>query len=434
MLAQPTVEAGRLWHPFAAMASMNGREIVLERGEGVWVQDSEGRRYLDATAGLWYCNVGHGRTELAEVAADQMRRLAAYHTFDVLANRPALELADRICELAPLGDRSVAFFVSGGSDAVDTAAKIARRFWVLSGEPQRKVILARDGAYHGMNAYGTSMAGIEANASGWGPLVADVLHVPHDSLEAIERVLIQRGSEVAAFIGEPVQGAGGVRPPAPGYWEGVNDLCQEHGILLIADEVITGFGRVGEWFGCQRYGIEPDMMLVAKGITSGYVPLGAVIASGRIRDVFWREQAGVLRHGYTYSGHPTACAVALKTIAMIERENLIEQVRRLEVVLGEVVGALSVHPLVKEVRIAGLLAGIELTETARASDPRVVDKVVSEARSRGVLTRNLVGRSLQVSPPFVITPDELHELGAVLAASLDAVSERYEDVRHRDPT
>jgi adenosylmethionine-8-amino-7-oxononanoate aminotransferase len=412
----------RLWHPFTPMADMAGRELVLERGEGAWVEDSEGRRYLDATAGLWYCNVGHGRTELADTAAEQMRRLAAYQTFDVFANRPALELADRICELAPLGDRSVAFFVNGGSDAVDTAAKLARRFWVLAGEPQRQIILARDGAYHGMNAYGTSLAGIEANISGWGPLVAGVQHVAHDSLEAIERFLVEHGTEVAAFIGEPVQGAAGVRPPAPGYWQGVGDLCREHGILLIADEVITGFGRVGEWFGSQRYGIEPDLMIVAKGITSGYVPLGAVIVADRLRDVFWSEDAGALRHGYTYSGHPTACAVGLENLAIIEREDLVGRVGRLEADLEQALTGLSAHPLVQEVRTAGLLAGIELDETARAENPRVVDEVVVDARSRGVLTRALVGRTLQVSPPFVITPDELRHLAEVLTASLDAVS------------
>lgn len=414
--------ATRLWHPFASMARVAGHELVLESGDGSWVQDVDGRRYLDGTAGLWYCNVGHGRKELAQVAAHQMSKLAAYQTFDVFANEPALQLADRVAELSGLGPGTVVFFVSGGSDAVDTAGKIARRYWVLSGQPHRKVIISRQGGYHGVNAYGTSMAGIEANASGWGPLVADVVHVPHDSLAAIEAVLQQRGTEVAAFIGEPVQGAGGVRPPGPGYWEGVNDLCREHGILLIADEVVTGFGRLGEWFGTRRYGIEPDMLVVAKGITSGYMPLGAVIANERIREVFWGEDAGVLRHGYTYSGHPTACAVALENVAIIERENLIARVRELEGALRESFLPLAEHPLVREVRIAGLLAGVEVEEGARTAEPELLNRLVREIRSRDVLVRNLVGHSLQISPPFVISTDEIALIGEAIHESLNAVS------------
>lgn len=384
--------------------------------------DSTGRRYLDATAGLWYCNVGHGRAELAEAAAQQMRSLAAYQTFDFFANEPALKLADRICELAPLGDGSVAFFVSGGSDAVDTAGKIARRYWALAGQPERQVIVARDGAYHGMHAYGTSLAGIEANAAGWGQLVASVRHLPYDSVGSVEALFAEQGSKIAAFIGEPVQGAGGVRPPPPGYWEGVTALCREHDILLIADEVITGFGRVGHWFGSQRYGIEPDMILTAKGITSGYMPLGAVIASKRLRDAFWAESAGVLRHGYTYSGHPVACAVALENLAIIEREGLVERVRELERHLTESLAPLAEHPAVHEVRTAGLLAAVELSEDARSEHPGLVDTVVSGARERNVLTRNLVGKSLQISPPFVIEPDEIQAMAAVLSDSIEAAT------------
>jgi adenosylmethionine-8-amino-7-oxononanoate aminotransferase len=403
------------------MALVEGHELVLEHGDGAWVEDSAGTRYLDATAGLWYCNVGHGRTQLADAARDQMARLAAYQTFDVFANTPALELAERVCQLARLGDGSVAFFVSGGSDAVDTAAKIARRLWLLLGEPQRRTIVAREGAYHGMNAYGTSLAGIEANASGWGPLVREVVHVPHDSLAGLEEVFRRRGGKVAAFIGEPVQGAGGVRPPAEGYWQGVNDLCREYEVLLIADEVVTGFGRLGHWFGAQRYGIQPDMIIAAKGITSGYMPLGAVIVSERVRHAFWKADAGPFRHGYTYSGHPAACAVALENLRIIEREGLIDRVRALEADLARSMEPLAAHPLVHEVRLAGLLAGIELTEESRIADPGVVDRVVLEARKRGVLVRDLVGRTLQVSPPFVISSEELTMIARTVGEALDAV-------------
>lgn len=403
------------------MAAVQGREVVIDRGEGAWVSDTSGKRYLDASAGLWYCNVGHGRNELAQVAERQMRQLAAYQIFDVMANTPALELAERICELAPLGPESVCFFTVGGSDAVDSAAKIARRYWITAGEPQRKVIISRDGGYHGMNAYGTSLAGIEANASGWGPLVNEVVQIPYDSLDALDQVLSTQGSEVAAFIGEPVQGAGGVRPPDDGYWQGVNDLCQQYDVLMIVDEVVTGFGRVGRWFGCDRYGIEPDMITVAKGITSGYMPLGAVIANKRIKDLLWSEAAGVFRHGYTYSGHPTACAVALENLNIIERENLIERVTELELVLRDHLSPLAKHPAVSEVRTAGLLAGVELSEQARSAHPNLVDEIVSAARERGVMVRNLIGRTLQISPPFVINSDEIEMLAEVIDASIRAV-------------
>ena len=412
------------------MATVDGHEVVIERGDGAWVVDTSGKRYLDATAGLWYCNVGHGRHELARVAEQQMRRLAAYQTFDVFANVPALELAERICELAPLGPESAAFFASGGSDAIDSAAKIARRYWIVAGEPQRRVIVSRDGGYHGMNAYGTSLSGIEANASGWGPLINEVVHVPHDSLEALDQLLSAQGSEVAAFIGEPVQGAGGVRPPAADYWEGVNDLCQQYDVLLIADEVVTGFGRVARWFGSDRYGIRPDMITVAKGITSGYMPLGAVIVNERIKNVLWAEAAGPFRHGYTYSGHPAACAVALENLAIIEREKLIDRVTELEAVLSAKLSPLADHPAVSEVRTAGLLAGVEISEQARAAHPDLVNEIVTRARERGVLVRSLIAKTIQISPPFVIDSAEIEMLAEVIDSSIRTVVDG-EDVRRK---
>lgn len=406
------------------MAAVAGHEVVLERGEGSWVIDVDGKRYLDATAGLWYCNVGHGRNELARVAEKQTRQLAAYQTFDVFANVPALELAERICELSPLEPDSAAFFVSGGSDAIDSAAKIARRYWIVAGEPQRRIIVSRDGGYHGMNAYGTSLAGIEANASGWGPLINEVIRIPYDSLEALDQVLTAQGSEVAAFIGEPVQGGGGVRPPPEGYWEGVNDLCQHYEVLLIADEVVTGFGRLGHWFGSERYCIKPDMITVAKGITSGYMPLGAVVVNKRVKDLLWSEAAGPFRHGYTYSGHPTACAVALENLAIIERENLVDRVRELEPILRDKLSPLADHPSVSEVRTAGLLAGIALSEQARSQRAGLVDEIVAGARERGVLVRSLIGKTIQISPPFVINSDEIEMMAEVIDATIRSAVSR----------
>jgi putrescine aminotransferase len=431
MLSHPEANGGQLiesgdttalWHPFADMSSVPDRELVIERGEGVWVYDESGKRYLDASAGLWYCNVGHGRKVLAEAAAKQMGLLASYQIFDVIANRPALDLAERVRELAPLGERSAVFFTSGGSDSVDTAAKIARRYWVARGEPQRQIIICREGAYHGVNAFGTSLSGIKPNAAGWGSLVTQVIRVGRDDLAGLERALDEHEGAVAAFIGEPVQAAAGVFAPSPGYWDGVKDLCRRRDVLLIADEVVTGFGRLGRWFGSERYDIQPDMIVCAKGLSSGYMPVGAVIVADGVREALWSAQAGAFRHGYTYSGHPAGCAVALANIEIIENEGLVERAAELEPVLRAELGALASHPLVQEVRVAGLLCGVELSAEARQTDPTLVERVVVDARSRGVLVRNLLAATLQISPPLVIEPQELRLLAHTLRESLDAVA------------
>ena len=262
-----------LWHPFADMAAVKDDEVVIVRGRGARVWDADGREYVDARAGLWYAAVGHGRTEIADAAAAQMRELAAFDTFDRLANRPALELADRVSALAPFPDAAV-FFGSGGSDAVDTAAKLARRYWHALGQPDKRLIVHRQHSYHGMNAYGTSLAGIATNREGFGTLIADVASVPYDDPAALGALFEERAGDIAAFIGEPVIGAGGILHPPEGYWAAVQELCRKHDVLLIADEVVTGFGRLGRWFGCQRLGIDPDMITCAKAITSGLPPAG----------------------------------------------------------------------------------------------------------------------------------------------------------------
>jgi adenosylmethionine-8-amino-7-oxononanoate aminotransferase len=412
-----------LWHPFADMAYVPGQEVTLVSGEGSWVVDERGRRYLDASASLWYCNVGHGRQELADAAAAQMRRLAAYHTFDVFANQPARELARRLAEMSPTGPGSAVFFTSGGSEAVDTAAKLARRYWEARGEPGRRLLVGRADAYHGMAAYGTSLAGIAANRAGWGPLVREVVHVDADDPDALGEVLDRHRGEVAGFIGEPVRGAGGVHPPPPRYWEHVQALCRAHDVLIIADEVVTGFGRLGSPFGCARFGIVPDLLCAAKGISSGYVPLGAVVSGPRVREALWSPEVGPVRHGFTYSGHPTACAVGLANLDILEREALYERVRGLEPVLRERLGPLEQHELVEQVRTIGLLAGVELSRAARAAVPDLTEWVTRRAREHGVLVRNLVGHTLQISPPYIVTPEELQHLADVLRTSLDEVAD-----------
>jgi len=414
-----------LWNAFANMASLAGHAVTIVRGEGSTVYDDHGRPYLDALASLWYCNVGHGRAELADAAAAQMRRLAAYQTFEPFTNQPAEALARRVAGLAPMPGAKVFFTPGGGSDAVDTAAKLARSYWRALGQDDKQVTIARSHAYHGMNAYGTSLGGIPANTEPFVPLVSLVEHVAWDDASALEKVIETVGAQrVAAFFCEPVVGAGGVYPPPEGYLASVREICRRHDVLFVADEVITGFGRTGAWLASERFGLDPDMITTAKGLSSGYAPIGAVIASARVAEPFWRPgSAEVFRHGYTYSAHPTACAVASANLDLIEREQLVARVAELEPVLARALAPLAGHELVGEVRAGtGLLAAVEIAEAARAADPGIGPRLVAEMRERGVITRLLRGVALQVSPPFVITEAEIGRIAEVFAASLDAVA------------
>jgi adenosylmethionine-8-amino-7-oxononanoate aminotransferase len=401
------------------MAKVDGHELVLTRGEGARVWDSGGTEYVDATAGLWFANVGHGRTEIADAVAAQLRTLAAHHVFGDHANEPALELAARLADLAPIED-PVVFFGTGGGEAVDAAAKIARRYWTLVGQPQRTVLVSRRFAYHGTNAYGTSLSGIPAVRDGYGTLVEDVVEVAHDDPAALATALDELGDRAAAFIGEPMIGAGGVIPPPEGYWPEIERICRERGVLLISDEVISGFGRLGEWFGCERYVFTPDLMTCAKGISSGYVPLSAVIVSGWVREPFWREDTAPFLHGGTYAGHPGACVAGLVNLDILEREDLIGRVRELEPVLGGLVETLRGEEGVADVRSAGLAAAVELDADLVASNPGAPLAAVLAARGRGVLTRALRGVALQISPPFVVTEEELATIAEAVRAGVRA--------------
>ena len=414
-----------LWNPFANMASLAGHAVTIVRGEGAYVLDDRGRRYLDALASLWYCNVGHGRAELAEAAATQMRQLAAYQTFEYYSNPPAAALAGRVAGLAPMDGAKVFLTPGGGSDAVDTAAKLARSYWRACGQPAKQVCLARSNAYHGMNAYGTSLGGIPANTEPFAPLVGQVEHVPWDDAEALGKAIDQVGAErVAAFFCEPVIGAGGVYPPPPGYLARVREICRDRDVLFIADEVITGFGRTGWWLASERFALDPDLITTAKGLSSGYAPIGAVIVSERVAGPFWRPgSAEVFRHGYTYSGHPTACAVACANLDIIERERLVPRVAALEPVLAAALAPLAAHPLVAEVRAGtGLLAAVEIDGEARAADPGLGPRLVTAIREYGVITRLLRGVALQVSPPFVITEAEIGQIAGAFSAALDTAA------------
>jgi putrescine---pyruvate transaminase len=403
------------WHPFADMAAVDrDGELVLVRGQGATVWDEQGRDYLDATAGLWFVNVGHGRQEIADAIGAQAARLAAYHTFGDLANRPVLDLADRVAALAPVPGSKV-FFTSGGSDAVDSAVKLARRYWDQVGQPQRTVIVVREKAYHGMHMAGTSLAGIDDNRRGHGQLDPDVVRVPWDDAAALAKTIDEVGVErVAAFFCEPVIGAGGVFAAGPQYLADVRQVCAERDVLYVSDEVVTGFARTGAWFASTRYGLEPDLLLCAKGITSGYVPMGAVVAAPRVAEPFWAPgTATVWRHGYTYSGHAVAAAAGLVATDIIERERLAERALHLEMLLAETLVPLSHLPAVGQVRAGtGVLAAVQLV------DGSFVAPAVAALRERGVLTRGLWGGALQISPPLVISDTEVAELGARLQTVL----------------
>jgi adenosylmethionine-8-amino-7-oxononanoate aminotransferase len=412
----------RLWHPFADMSAVRGAEVVLTRGEGVWLWDEQGTRYLDGTAALWYTNVGHGRREIADAIARQLRELEAYSIFGDLTSPVTSELADRLASLAPVDDARV-FLGSGGGDGVEAAAKLARLYWQVTGAPERLHIVSREKAYHGSQAFGTSLGGIDPNRAGFGPLVPSTSTVEWDSVDALRDEIEHVGPDrVAAFFMEPVIGAGGVHPPPDGYVEGVAEVCRETGVLFVLDATICGFGRVGTWFAAERWGVRPDMIVFAKGVTSGYLPLGGVVVSGRVAAPFWDEPGRPFRHGQTYAGHATCCAAALANMDLLARDGLLERGRTLENDLhGALCDAVGDHPLVTEVRGGtGLLAAVQLRDGVVSNDAYLAVRDTGK-----VLTRPLLG-ALAFSPPLVITEEELREMAAGVRAGLDELHARVE--------
>lgn len=412
----------RLWHPFADMAAVDGAELRLVAADGCWVTDADGARYLDASASLWCCNLGHRVPEVNAAIAAQLDRLDSYSTFGDYSNEPAEQVAARLAALAPVDDARV-FLTSGGGDSIDTAAKLARAHFQLTGQPERVHLIGRTHGYHGTHGFGTSIGGIEVNTSGWGPLMPHVSSVPYDSLEALERELERVGPQrVAAFFCEPVIGAGGVLLPPDGYVEGAAALCREHGVLFVVDAVICGFGRLGTWFGIERFDVRPDMIAFAKGVNGGILPLGGVVVSGAVAEPWFRAPGGpIFRHGPTYSGHPVCCAAALAAFDVYERDGLIPRGRELERDLADVLAPLADHPAVAEVRAGlGLLAGIGLTAQARARVRNAPGVVQAAARREGLLVRAL-GDGVAVSPPLTVTRPELRLIGEGLAAALDAL-------------
>jgi adenosylmethionine-8-amino-7-oxononanoate aminotransferase len=402
------------------MDRVRHHRTVISRAEDVWVFDDTGKRYLDGTAALWYSNVGHGRREIIDAIRDQLDTLDAYQVFNDFANEPALRLAGELAERAPM-DGAKIFFTSGGGDSIDTAAKMARAYFAAIGQPDRTILLHREHSYHGTHGLGTSLAGIPGNRVA-PPFVPDVVQTAWNDAEMLEETIRELGAErVAAFFCEPVIGAGGVLPPPPGYLEAAAEVCARHGVLFVADAVICGFGRLGNWFGIERFGVRPDLVVFAKGVTSGYQPLGGVVVSGRVAEPFWDRPGQVFKHGQTYSGHPVACAAALATIGVLERDGLLERARQTEETLAQVLKSLADHPLVDHVRAGtGVLGALELDDRQLTARPDLPAVLFAAIRERGVLVRPM-GSSLGFSPPLTVTDEHLDLMADAVRIGLDSV-------------
>lgn len=444
------LDAAHHMHPFTANGGLAQKGVrVITRANGVTLTDSEGHEILDAMAGLWCVNIGYGREELAEVAARQMRELPYYNTFFQTTHVPAIALAAKIAELAP-GDLNNVFFAGSGSEANDTNIRMVRHYWAMKGKPTKSIIISRKNAYHGSSVGSGSLGGMSAMHAQGGLPIPDIHHIdqPHwwaeggdtspddfglQRAQELEKAILELGEDrVAAFIAEPVQGAGGVIVPPATYWPEIQRICDKYEILLIADEVICGFGRTGNWFGSETMGIRPDIMTIAKGLSSGYAPIGGSIVSDEVAGVIAQDE---FNHGYTYSGHPVAAAVALENLRILEEENVLDHVRNVAApYLKEKWEALTDHPLVGEAKIVGMMGSIALTpnkETRAAfdSDAGTVGFICRERCFANNLVMRHVGDRMIISPPLVITPEEIDTLIARATKSLD---ECYAELQAQD--
>ncbi len=439
------LDAAHHLHPFndnAALARQGTR--ILTRGEGVYVWDDQGNKLLDAFAGLWCVNIGYGRRELGEAASKQMTQLAYYNSFFQCTTEPTIRLAAKLAELTP-GDLNHVFFANSGSEANDTILRLVRHFWAVQGHPGKNIVIGRHNGYHGSTVAGASLGGMKAMHGQGGLPIPDIHHIeppfwfadggdmePEEyglvAARRLEEKILELGPDrVAAFIGEPIMGAIGVWIPPMSYWPEIQRICRKYDVLLIADEVICGFGRTGHWFASEYFGIQPDIMTIAKGLTSGYIPLGGVMFGDRVAHVL-KNQGGELAHGYTYSGHPVCAAVALENIRILEEERIIENCRTdTGPYLAERWRALGDHPLVGEVRITGMVGALELVpskpERRFFAERGKVGAMCRDIALKNGLILRATYDSMLLSPPLVITREQVDELVDKIHRSLDETAD-----------
>ena len=447
------LDSAHFLHPFTDFKDLAGRGArVITRAEDIYIWDSEGQRLLDAMSGLWCVNAGYGRRELAQAAYDQMMTLPFYNSFFQTTNVPAVTLATRLAALAPVvGGRSFAhvFYSSSGSESNDSNVRMVRRYWDLLGQPQRKVIIGRHNAYHGSTMAGASLGGMSGmHAQGDLP-IPNISHIEQPyyfdlgrpgetgdefGLRAAgwleEKILATGPDKVAAFIAEPVQGAGGVIIPPASYWPEIQRIVDKYGILLISDEVICAFGRLGHWFAYEKFGYKPDLVTFAKAVTSGYIPLGGVMVGNRVAQVLI-DKGGEFNHGYTYSGHPVACAVGLANLDVMQREDLPGRVRRdIGPYLERRFAALLDHPLVGEAQTCGFVAGLALVRNKatgeRFAPAQGVGMICRGHCFRSGLIMRAVGDRMIIAPPLTMSHAQVDEMMALIRLCLDAT---WQDLR-----
>ncbi len=433
-------------HPFTDYKKLaNEGSRIITRAQGIYLWDSEDNQYLDGMAGLWCVNVGYGRDEIADAVSQQIRELPYYNSFFKTANPPSVELSRLACSLAPEQMNHV-FFTGSGSESNDTVVRMVRHYWASAGQPDRKVIISRHNAYHGSTVAAASLGGMKPMHAQGGLPIPDVVHInqpywyqdggdlsPEDfgskvANELEEKILELGQDKVAAFIGEPIQGAGGVIIPPSTYWPRIQEICQKYDILLVADEVICGFGRTGEWFGSDFFNIQPDLMPIAKGLSSGYLPIGGVLVSDRVANGLI-ENGGEFAHGFTYSGHPVAAAAAIANLTILRDEGMVENVRdNLAPHLSEKWGQLADHPLVGEARCVGLIGAIELVKDKSSrqffDDRGDVGTLCRDTCINNGLISRAVEDTMVISPPLCITKEQIDELVDRMAKCLDMTAEK----------
>jgi putrescine aminotransferase len=432
-------------HPTSGIKEqqINGPTLIVKEGKGIYLTDFNGKRYIDGLSSLWNVNIGHGHEEIGQVAKEQMGRLAFSSSFSGFSHEPAIRLSAKIASMTP-GDLNVCFFTTGGSDANETAFKLVRHYYKLKGEKRYKII-SRKFAYHGVVMGATSATGLQSFHDLASPLAPGFFHAaaPYcfhcefnkeisncnlDCALSIEHIINSEGEEtVAAVIVEPLQGAGGVIIPPDGYLKKVRDICNKYGIIMIVDEVITGFGRTGRMFGVDHAGIVPDILVSAKGITSGYMPLGVMVLTENMHnELVEMSSPGVLAHGLTYSGHPTSCAVALKNIEILERENLVEKARDMGKILSAGLKTLAInYQIIGEIRSLGLIGAIEFAKRSEPNQEPLTKKVYQLAFNKGLITRAISFYGSDViafAPPLVINEEEINKIISILREAISEVN------------